>query len=339
MAELVDIFNDDAFSVASMTEAINEVEVAPDYLGQLGIFRRNPVRSDVIAIETKSESLSVVPVSLRGEPLPQKEKGDRKIRNLNAVRVAQADKITASELAFVRALGLTDAITEVQLEFARRMMSVKEDIVATHENMRLASVQGKLVDADGSVIYDYFSEFDISANTEINFDLANKKDGDLRKLITEKVIRQMRRSAKGARYSEIRAICGDAFWDDLISNSEVRETYKVQQAGHELRAPGTDFELDFAGVKWVNYVGTDDNSEIAVNVDKCHIFPAGKNANVFEMALAPGESFADIGKLGEEFYSLQLLDDKRQQFVELECYSYPLFYPRRPKMLFKGKKG
>ncbi len=339
MAELIDIFNDDAFSVASMTDAIEEVDYVPDYLETLNLFPVKGIRSETVGIETKSGGLSLIQTSLRGEPLKQAERKDRVLRHLQTVRLAKSDKITASELGFVRALGTADAIQEVQKEFSSRMSSLRDDMAATHENMRLAAVQGKLVDADGAILYDYFDEFDITAHSLIAFDLANTKDGNLRKMIAQKVLRPMKQNAKGARYTEVHALCGDNYWDDLIANPEVRGTYETQLAGHELRQSGLDFVLDFGGVKWKNYQGTDDGSTVAVDPDKCVIFPGGKGAKVFETGFAPGESFSDIGTKGKEVYALQLLDQKRGHFVDLELYSYPLFFPRRPKMLFSGKRG
>ena len=336
MAELVDVLNDDAFSVTTMTDAINETESAPDRLEKLNLFRPNPVRTESIVIERSEHSLSLVRTSGRGEDPEVRGRDPRNLKRLNSVRLALSNRIKASEFQFIRQLGTTEAIAAVQKEFAKELLILKEDIRATHEHMRLGALQGLLVDADGSVHYDYFDEFKIEENEPIEFDLVSLKDGELKALITQTLVRPMKRAAKGARYSEIRAVCGDNFWDNLIKSPEVRETYKVQMDGHTLRGKGTDFELHYADVIWENYVGTDDNKTVALKPDEVRFFPAGERSNVFEVAWSPGESFDDIGSDGMPFYVMQLMDHDRRFHVDLEIYSYPLFYPRRPKMLFKG---
>ncbi|WP_018692285.1 major capsid protein [Algicola sagamiensis] len=339
MAELVDVLNSDAFAVTTMTEAINEVETVPDRLERLNLFRPNPIRTESIMIDAHSEKLSLINTSIRGEAPEVRQRTYGNTRNLSSVRLAVAAKVMASELAFIRALGTTAAIESVQKEFARRFNQLMDDMRTTHEHMRLGALQGKLINAKGQLVYDYYKEFGIDPNPEIFFDLTNLMDGNLKELIAQEVLRPMQRAAKGCRFNEIRALCGDGFWDSLIKNPEVRETYKVQLDGQTLREPGIGFELRFGGVIWENYVGTDDNKTVAVQPNEVCFFPAGAQSDVFEMVLSPGESFGDIGEEGQKFYAMQLMDEKRHHFVDLELYSYPLFYARRPKMLFKGQLG
>jgi Phage major capsid protein E len=63
--------------------------------------------------------------------------------------------------------------------------------------MRLAAIQGLLIDADGSTLFDWFAEFGITAATEIAFDLnhASPVDGALR-IQCNKVVRAMARASQ-----------------------------------------------------------------------------------------------------------------------------------------------
>jgi hypothetical protein len=229
------------------------------------------------------------------------------------------------------------------MELARRLdgpSGLVAEVEMTWENMRLGAVQGILTDADGSTIYNWFDEFGITQATEVDFDLDNASpaSGVLRKTIQDKVVRAMRRIAKGARYNEIRALCGSAFFDDLIAHPEVRESYLSQVAANELREGYDGTEFRFGGVVWEEYVGTDDNSTVAVGTDKVKFFPSGSGNTVFEVAWSPGESFSHLGQLGEPIYPMVVPDMDRDQFVDLEVYSYPLFICKRPEMLLRGKR-
>ncbi|MEJ1365630.1 MAG: major capsid protein [Candidatus Sedimenticola sp. (ex Thyasira tokunagai)] len=339
----MDIFNQDAFSLASMLQAVERVDTKPDRLGSLGIFTPNPIRTAIVSVEERAGTLALIKTSARGAPLDQRKTEKRNMRNFETKRIAKGDRILASELQFVRQFGTEDQLAELQVELARRLdgpSGLVAEVEMTMENMRLGAVQGILADADGSPIYNWFTEFGITQATEVDFDLDNSSpaSGVLRKTVQDKVVRAMRRKAKGARYSGIRALCGSAFFDDLIAHPEVRETYLNQQGASELREGYDGISFTFGGVTWEEYVGTDDNSTVAIDTDKVKFFPEGTGNTVFEMALSPGEQFSHLGQLGQPYYPMVVPDMKRDQYVDLEVYSYPLFLCKRPEMLLRGKR-
>ena len=343
--EMMDIFNNDAFSLASMSEAIERVPTNPGRLGQLNLFTPKPIRTTIFGIEEREGVLNLIQTSDRGEPLEKGTVQKRKMRYFETSRIAKQDTINASELAFVRAFNTEDQVKQVQAEIASRLSGATglvADVDYTKEYHRLGAIQGKVMDADGtSVIYDFYSEFDISEAAEIAFDLsaASPTDGALRKLIQTSIIRPMRKIAKGARYSGIRALCSPEFFDALIAHPEVRDTYKGWSANADLRT-GYDQEVfPFGGILWEEYIGDDTNSEVALAAEKVRFIPEGTGNSIFETVYSPGERFDDIGQLGKELYSWVIPEEKRDTKVDLEVFTYPLFMCRRPDMLFRGRAG
>ncbi len=339
----IDVLNQDAFSSVSMLAAIERIDTKPDRLGQLGIFTENPIRSATVAVEERAGTLSLIQTSQRGAPLDQRTTETRSIRDFRTARIAKGDRLLASELQFIRQFGTEDQTEEMQVEIARRLSGpagLLAEVEATWENMRLGAVQGILTDADDSTIYNWFTEFGITQATETDFDLDNASpvSGALRKLVQSDVVRVMRRLAKGARYSGIRALCGSAFFDDLIGHIDVRETFLNQAAASELRAGYDGVAFQFGGVTWEEYIGTDDNSTVAIDTDEVKFFPEGTGNTVFEMALSPGEQIAHIGQLGQPYYPMIIPDTDRDMWADLEVYSYPLFICKRPEMLLRGKR-
>jgi len=341
----MNIFKDDAFSLASMSQAIERIPTNPGRLGQLNLFTPNPIRTELFGIEERKGVLKLIQTSKRGAPLEQGTVGKRKMRYFETVRLAKSDTIRASELQFVRKFNTEGQVKELQSELASRLSGPNgliADMDYTKENHRLGAIQGKVLDADGSsVIYDFYTEFGITEATEIAFDLSNASPtpGALRKMVQQKVIRPMRKIAQGARYTGIRALCSPEFFDALISHGEVRETYLNQQEASDLREGYDLKQFNFAGVIWEEYVGDDADSEVALTAEKVRFFPEGVGNGVFEVAYSPGERFDDIGTLGKDIYSWVIPDDKRDSFVDLEVFSYPLFMCKRPDMLLKGKAG
>jgi hypothetical protein len=61
----------------------------------------------------------------------------------------------ADELQGIRAFGSETEMKELMSEVARRQLLIKNDMELTKENWRLGVIQGKLLDADGSLLYDW----------------------------------------------------------------------------------------------------------------------------------------------------------------------------------------
>jgi hypothetical protein len=344
----IDIFNDDAFRTVELTGALDLVDYQPQWLGSLNLFESRNVRTETVAIEKRNQTLRLVPTTPRGAPLPQLVRNPRDVRDLRTVRVAKGDRLNASEIAGIRAFGSESELMQVQAETLARMISIRNDVELTHENMRLAAVQGLLVDADGTVIYNYFDEFGITQSAEIDFDLDNASPAPGVLAAKARSVREtMRKKSKGAWSRGVRVIglAGDAFWEDLVDHAEVRETYQEFLMNADARAAFTNIEqgwgeeFTFGGINWVHYLGTDDDAEDAVEVptDKVKFFPVGA-PGAFLRVNSPGEALDHVGQPGQEFYALTIPDKDRNFFVDLEVYSYPLYVPTRPEMLLRGKR-
>lgn len=339
----MNVFSSDAFSLASLTAAVEKVPHLPSLLGDMGLFTPMPVRTDVVSMEERDGVIGLVATTPRGAPLPQRSTEKRKLRDARTVRIAKGDRITAAEVQNIRAFGQESEFVQVQAEVMRRLVGpagIMRDIELTWEYMRLGAVQGILTDADGSTLYNWFDFWGVTQPDEIDFDLddASPESGEVRKSCAT-VVRAMQRAAKGAWLPSTRAvgIAGDGFWDDLIAHPEVRETYLNQQEAASLRGTTAWERLSYGGIEFINYRGTDDNSTVAVGTDKCKFFPAGA-PGVFQVAFAPGEDIEMANTLGREQYALVVPDRDRNFFVDVEMYSYPLFYCTRPLMLQRAKR-
>lgn len=339
----MDIFDGNAFSTVELTAALNNVPYKPSFLGSLGIFEPTPVRTETIAIEQRDGQLSIIQTSPRGAPLDEGTKDPRNIRDFRTVRIAKGRTIQASEIQNIRAFGSLSELEQVQDEIMRESVKLRQEAELTYEHMRLGAVQGIVMDADGSVIRNWFTEFGIQQPAEIDFDLdaANPASGAVRKKCSA-VIRDMVRASKGAWVpgrTYVMGLAGDDFYDALTTHKEVQQTYLNQQAAAELRNDvGNVFEMfRFGQITFVNYRGTDDKSTVHVDTDKCYFFPVGANG-AFQHAMSPGEAFEWTNQLGQPFYELLVRDLKRNMWVRPEIYGYPLFICTRPGMLLRAKR-
>src|SRR5436305_12673178 len=165
---------------------------------------------------------------------------------------------------------------------------------------------------------DAFSTISLTPALEVAFDLANASaaSGAVRKKCTG-VIRARQRAAQGVWLpsTQVVGLCGDAFFDDLIANKEVRETYLNWQDAQALRGSGNGWDMQFAygGIRWVNYRGSDDASSVAIPTDKVKFFPLGA-PGVFQTAWAPHDSFDFVNTLGKKLYAGMIVDRDRNSW-------------------------
>lgn len=268
----LDIFKQDPFTTIQLTAAIEKVPYVPDGLQAMGTFQDEPVRTDTLWVEQREGKLILVPFSDRGAPGIQRTTEKRNARAFKIPRMRAEDTIYARELAGIRAFGSETELMQVQKEVMRRLVGptgLRTSLSYTQEFQRLASVQGYLLDADGSIKYNWYDEFGITPNALIYFTLLAKVAGTLRPLIAH-IVRTMKRQAKGAfvNSTRVQALCGDAFWDALVTHPDVEKTYLNWEAAKELRK-GTAFEsMSFADVDWMNYRGSDDTFGLTCSCTK-----------------------------------------------------------------------
>jgi hypothetical protein len=348
----MDIFRSKAFSLIEMTDAINRVPYKPMAISRLNLFTVRRVRTQFVAIEEKAGRLSVIQTSPRGEPINRDRNATKRdLRNFNTARLADAATINAAEIEGIRAFGTESEFVQVQKEVADRLAGpdgLVGNFELTWERQRLGAIQGIVLDADGTELYNWFDEWGITQATEIDFDLdaAAPASGALRKKCNQ-VIRQAKVASQGAWVegsTSLVALCGDNFFDDLTTHKEVRETYLNQIAAAELRTMAQPYEsFTFGGITWVNYRGTDDGTTVGVNTDKVVFFPVGA-PGAFIAAFSPGEFFGTVNQPGRDLYSRIVIDPDaggnmdQAAWVKAELYSYPLFICTVPGMLQRGRR-
>jgi hypothetical protein len=331
----MDVFKADAFSMMSMLDAIKSVDYKPQFLGSLGLFQPKPQRTRVVSVESVADTLALIQTTPIGAPLPQLSGDKRTLRNFNTVRLAKGSRINAEQVQGIRAFGSETELMQAQAEVATRLQGLMDDLELTWEYHRLGAVQGILLDADNSVIFNYFTEFGVAQPTEVVFDFSTLTAGEVRPKIEAEIVRPLIRAAKGAFTvgSRIVALVGDDFWDAFINHAEVRTTYLNHEQAAALREPTAFSTFRFAGVEWVNYRGTDDNSTVAIESSEAKFFPVGA-PGIFQVAWGPSESMDAVNMPGRDVVPMVLPDTTgRNAFVDVEVYSYPLFICTRPLTL------
>lgn len=333
----MDVFKQNAFSAISLTEAVRRSKTIPGLIGSMGLFTPVPVRTRTVAVEMKGQILNIIKTSEPGQPRTRRANDKRSIVDLRVRRIEQSSQITAEELQGIREFGSETELKQLQREIAERQMGIMDDLQATIERLRLSCINGALLDSDDSTIYDYYTTFGFTRGSEIDFNWAARTG--CKKFVAANVTRPILRALGGIAPPSMRivALCGDDFYDDLQENAEYRDTYKNTERASELLNNTAFQRIDAWGVTWINYRGTDDNSAVAIPVDKCKIFPMGVRG-LFQEAFAPAPTFSMVNTRGQEWYSRIVVDDKREEWADIEMESHRLPICTRPEALLQGNK-
>jgi hypothetical protein len=357
MYEFINLFDSDPFSLVTMTTAINKRPYVPMFLESLGIFTPTPIRTeDAAVVIDDSGAITIIPTTVRGAPPIEQVTKPQSIRRFTTPRVAIGDTIRSSELQNIIARSALAGgsaqmmISDLQSEMAYRLdgpgggLRGKQN--ATKERMRLGAISGLVLDADDSVLYDWPTLFGVSLPAEIDFNLdaSSPVPGALTTLLRQ-TNRLILRAAKAGNLSNVSvlALCGDAFFDAFVTHPDVITKYQfftnngsmTSAAGNMPNVPAFSL-FNFAEIDWVNYRGTDDNTTIKLDTNKCKFIPRNI-PGLFQEVLSPGEDFQSLNEYGLPLYTMVIPDRDRNQYVRLETYSYPMYVATRPEVLFSGK--
>lgn len=334
-----DIFEQDAFKQQSLIEGITDSQYKPGMLGSMNIFTPKPIRTEDFSIERRGDKLELVTTTPRGAPLSQSEPIKRNIRKFGTNRLGKSDTIHASEFANVRAFGSETELQAVQTEVATRFASIQDDLDVSLEKQMLGAVQGILVDADGTLLEDYFAEWGVTQDAKIGFDLSNltQAKGSFQNKVRA-MIKKMVKKSNGSMTarSGITALCSDTFYGALLMLPEVRDIYANRQNAGVVDGGGIFDSFFLYGITWVDHRGLDTDADLDIANNECIFIPTNAR-DIFSQIFSPGEDFEDIGTLGQEWYPTIIRDLERNRFVKTEVTTYRTYMCTQPQVLQRGK--
>lgn len=332
------VFGGDAFTQASMIRGLDRRPYVPNMLDAVIGFEPVRATTDTVYVISRQRYTSLIRSSQRGAPIEMAEPDDKNARPLRIPRFAKGDKLFAHELANIMPLEDETEADRAAAEIAKKQDKLIGDAEATMEFQRLGSLKGILLDTTGDTLVNFWTEFGITppADIDLTLDNVNLTIGEIRAAIATNVVMPIAR-ASGAGNDprfKVRAICGDNFWFKLTGHPAIAGTYLNWLAAAELRGEKLWESFVFAGVEWFHYRGTDDGSTIAINTNKAHVFPVGV-PGMWQHVMGPmNESIPLLNQPGRRYYPFLEKDkSEKQQWVQPEIYTYPLFVNSRPDLV------
>jgi hypothetical protein len=334
---MLDIFRGDGFGVVPLSIAINKMLFQPGYISSRGLFQSTSIAQTSVAIEEKNNILTLIAPSPRGAPGTTIAKPRRAMRMLGVPHFEINDAVMAEEVQGVRPFGEETGTESVMTKIAERMQTAGQSLEYTQEHARVGAIKGIVTYADGTVL-NLFVEYGITPPAAINFPFSTAPaTGNIRQICAS-VIRTMGNNLDGQGFNGVEAICGDAFFDALVSCAEVRATYLNQQDASQLRSGYVSAgqawgSFTFGGILWTNYRGYAQGAPM-VETASAYFYPTGV-PNLFPTVYAPADYIETVNTMGIARYVKQypMPNDKG---IHLDTQMNGLNFCTRPLALQKG---
>lgn len=320
----LDIFNDDAFGVTSLTRAINDLPHQPGRIGELGWFEEEGIATTSLFIEKSGTTLSLVPNMARGSQGTPKHGDKSQMIPFATTHLPQRATIGADEVQGVRAFGSETEVETIQNVVRKRLVKMKRDLDVTIEYQRMGAIKGQILDADGTtVLLDLLQAFGVAKTTHA-MALGNANTKVRNKCVEAK--RKIEAVLGGLQYRGLRALCSPGYFDAFVGNGNVEAAYDRWMNGEFLREDQRG-GFYFAGIFWEEYRGRVGAQDFVPD-GKAFLVPEGV-PDLFITNYAPADYMETVNTNGLPYYSKQEAL-RMNKGVELESQSNPISICTRP---------
>lgn len=325
-----DIFNDDAFSLTSLSLAMQDLQHVPTLLGDMGLFQEEGINTPTMAIEKQGQSFSLVPAAERGAPGRLVGNDKRNMRNFSAIHLPQSGHVNADEVYGIREFGSETELRQVQTLVNNKLAKMKRSIDLTLEWQRIGAVKGQILDADGAtVLLDLFTEFGVAQQTlsfELDVDATKVKQKclDLERMIEDEL--------DGIMSSGTEVMCSKEFFDALVLHPAVVDAYDRWRDGEHKRTNQRKGGFEFCDVVFREYRGKVGGTRF-IGAGEAYAVPVGV-PDLFIARFAPAPYVETVNTMGLPYYAKQWIPDPGTR-VELQAQSNPLHLCTRPRAVVK----
>lgn len=325
----MDIFNDDAFSLSTLTAAVQSLPYQPGRIGAMGLFGEDSINTLSVTVESKNGVLELVDVAPRGAPGQPTAHESRTLRSFTVPHLPKTDYLTADQITGVRAFGTESEVETMARVVAARLTTMRNSVEYTIESHRLMAIKGNYMNAGGAAT-SLFTEFGVVQQT-LAMALTTATTSVRAKVL--ELLEKVEDALGGLSFTGVRVLCGKDFWAELVEHKMVKESYLNTVQAAALRGdPRMEFE--FGGVVFERYRGT---SAAKVEDDDAYAIPEGV-VDLFITRFAPGDFIGAAGTLGQRLYARQWLTTG-DRGIEMEVQSNPLNLCTRPRAVIKLTKA
>lgn len=327
---MIDPFKD-GYSLTQLSQAINVLPNMYGRINELGLFTFRAQSTNTVTVEMNNGVLTLVQTTPWGGPAPKNKSGKRAVRSFSVPHTPLEDTVLAADVIGVRAFGTENTLETVAIKVNEKLQSMKNKIDQTMEWRKMSALKGVVLDADNSVIEDYFTAFGVVKKT-VNFVLGNATT-DVRAKCME-VVRHIEDNLKGESMLRAHVLVSQEFFDALVAHSKVKEAYAnyaeaAQRIGGDMRKG-----FSFGGLTFEEYRGVVDGKRF-IEAGDGHAFPIG-TSETFSNFGAPADFVETVNTLALPYYARQQNKDFNRG-IDLHVQANQLPMVTRPATIVELK--
>ena len=316
------------FGIKALTQAINTIEPAPTQIRDLGIFTPQYLTTTYVDVENRNGVLQLVQSKERGVAGAPVADKTRTVRTFRIPHLPVNDVVRADDVQNVRAFGGTQAET-VQEKVTDKLADAKNNLEMTREHLMLGALCGKILDADGSELYNIYNEFGLTRKT---YDWALDTNTTEVGAVIDKTLAEQRAKLKGAYVTGWVALCGIDFLAALKYHESIKHMYERYRDGAAYREGNgiNPIEFEHNGIKFIHYTGNFGNKAAKIKPEEAILLPVGNK--LYAEYFAPGDMNETVNTKAMPYYATR---EKLRHDMgwSLRAQSNPLPLVLRPELV------
>lgn len=333
------------FSTLELSMAINKRQNEYGLLNSLGLFAEQGIPDRHVKIETRNQTLSIIPTSPVGTPAPADDDPDDRavIPPIPTFRHAKMHTILAEDLQGVRMFGTDDMPEYPDMKMMEMLDKIQREHRQTKEFLRWQALKGNVYDVDGSkLLYNVYSLMG-ETQKEIDWDLSNNDAVDPILDGNNELLDYLEDEALGEMVTGVVKFCSPGYFDAMLKNKSFREAYKYfsEQPGEINPNRQMVRQFNYKGVTYIRHRGTATYKKKDGTTVKHTFIPANEAIAVpmgtyecFRTFFGPAEFLETVNTIGQEIY---IKPDvmKLDMGIELHSFSHQLNLVTKPRLVVK----
>jgi len=338
MSLILDPFKDsNAFNASTLTKAINVLPNMYGLVNGMDLFPVESVSTTSITIEYNQGTLQLLQTGERGAVGTALTNEKRRVKSFEIPHIPHTGSISPRDIQNLTAFGSTSLET-VSNFMVKKLATMRNNQAITLENLRVGALKGKINDADGTLIYDLFDEFNVQQQV-FDFKLSDPNFEVREQCMAIQL--HIDENLLGEVMKNVCVIVSPEFFSALVGHKEVKAAYDRFNDGQALRDSLQYAPFQYGGLKFIQYNARVPSFDAQgksitrrfIDENEGHAFPEG-TMDTFRTYAAPAELMQTVNKPGELFTAWNV-ERANGTGWDLYCESNPLPMCSRPNVLVK----
>lgn len=330
---VISLLQDDKFSAATLTDAVNRNPKVWRKLKSMGLFDEEPINTTSVVLDVSEGELSVMPQTSRGGPSSTQKPRSNKAVTLSVPNFKRKAYVTAQDLQNVIDTS-TRSLENLENAIAKKARPLNDAMELTHEFLIAKALQGTVADAEGNTIVNLFTAF---GKTQTTIDFNFGANGDV--IGTADALDTAIDTALGDETkTSTLVLCSPGFWAAMLKNKTIFDLYKNREVGPNPLINDLRDGFEFQNLVFVKYAGSA-NGVPFIPANEAIALPLGTR-NTFKMYYAPADLLEFANQDGKAKYLTQSYEKQDgEDKVVVRAETNPLPICNKPDVLIRVTKS